>query len=93
MLLPEEKELRQFDRWGVERPSHDEHGTLLEELVPFKATKWWVEGNTLFAEGNHGVIANRIPNDYICTGMDDTGLPILEKIDIKESSAADRGAK
>lgn len=26
MQIPEEKELKQYDRWGVARPSHEEHG-------------------------------------------------------------------
>ena len=47
----------------------------------------------LYAEGNHGIVANKIPTDYICTGIDDKGLPILKKVAINKTSAADRGAK
>lgn len=94
MNLPDERELKQYDRWGVNRPTHEEHGEFdLDKLVPFKAHRWWCEGDLLYAEGNHGVVVNRIPVDYICLGTDENNLPILRKVDIKESSAADRGAK
>ena len=94
MQLPNENELKQFDRWGVERPSHEEHGEFTpEQLIPFEATRWWLEGDMLYAEGNHGIVANKIPTDYICTGIDDKALPILKKVAINKTSAADRGAK
>lgn len=84
MKLPNEQTLQQFDRWGADRPSHEEHGEFKpENLIPFKATRWWQEGNMLYAEGNLGVIANRIPVNYMCTGMDENNLPILKKFDIK----------
>ena len=83
MQIPDEKELKQYDRWGVQRPTHDEHGEFdPSKLVPFEATEWWLEGDLLFARGNHGVVANRIGTDYVCEGTDDKGLPILRKIDI-----------
>lgn len=86
MELPSDNELKQFSRWGVERPKHEEHGEFKRDmLVPFEATKWWLEGDMLYAEGNHGVVANRIPTDYICEGIDENNLPILRKIVIKES--------
>jgi len=86
MQLPEEKELKQYDRWGVQRPTHEEHGEFnVESLIPFKATKWWLEGDTLYAQGNHGVVANRIPSDYICVGMNEKNLPILQKVVITEA--------
>lgn len=72
---------RDYERWGVDPSAHEEHGHFNPSMLePFKASKWWVEGNMLYADGNHGKLAQRIPNDYICTGMDENGLPILEKI-------------
>lgn len=83
MQLPNEKELNQYDRWGVERPAHIEHGAFdPENLVPTTTKKWWVEGNYLMAETNHGLLAQRIPVDYICTGTDENNLPILKKVAI-----------
>ena len=81
MQLPNEKELGWYDRLGVARPLHQEHGTLdPKEFIPFKATKWWLEGDMLYAEGNHGTVANKIPPDFICEGTDEQGLPILRRI-------------
>lgn len=70
-----------YARWGVEPAAVHEHGQFDESLlVPFEATKWWMVGNVLHAEGNHGHLAHTIPTDYICKGMDENGLPILVKI-------------
>lgn len=81
MQLPSERELKQYDRWGVERPSHTEHGDFNpDNLIPFEATRWWVSGNELHADGNHGHFMQRIPTDYICTGTDENNLPIFKKI-------------
>lgn len=86
MILPTEKELREFERWGVSPPSHQDHGLteeqIREKLVPMEATRWWMEGNMLCADTNHGILKQRIPTDYICLGTDNRGLPILKKIDI-----------
>lgn len=70
----------QYKRWGVEPASHLEHEFDPSQLIPMRATSWRMEGNMLIAETNHGVLAQAIPTDYICFGMDDQGLPILKKI-------------
>lgn len=81
MNLPTDAERKQYERWGVEPPAHEEHGEFdASMLIPFKATRWWIEGNILYGEGNHGVISNAIPTNYICKGTDEQGLPILVKI-------------
>lgn len=81
MRLPDERELSQYDRWGVDRPTHEEHGEVKpEDFVPFEATKWWMEGNVLKAEGNHGIVANFLPTDVICVGTDKDNKPILRKV-------------
>ena len=79
----EEKELRQFDRWGVARPSHDPHGTIEEIRANLKranTSNWRLEGNVLYADSDFGPLVQTIPTDYICKGTDDQGLPILVKI-------------
>lgn len=84
MKLPSDKELEQFDRWGVPRPSHEEHGLkpeeIVEKLVPMEATRWWMEGNMLCAESNLGILKQAISTDYICTGVDKKGLPTFKKV-------------
>lgn len=71
-----------YVRWGVEPPSHVEHEFDASKLVAMEATRWWMEGNMLMAQTNHGVLAQPIPTNYICAGMDGDGLPILRKLDI-----------
>lgn len=83
--MDDEKRLRQFDKWGAPRPSHDPHGTPEEiraNLQPAVASSWHLEGNLLVAYTQHGIIKQTIPTNYICLGMDDKGLPILKKLDI-----------
>lgn len=81
MNLPSEQDRKQYERWGVDPPTHEEHGEFdANMLIPFKATNWWLEGNILYGKGNHGTVACPIPTDYICKGIDDQGLPILVKI-------------
>lgn len=72
----------EYAKWGVEPSKSHEHGQFDESmLIPFQADKWWIEGNMLHAEGNHGHFAAPIPTDYLCKGIDADGLPILVKID------------
>jgi hypothetical protein len=81
--MHDEKELRQFDRWGKERPSHEPHGTAEEIRANLKqavASSWRMEGNQLIAETQYGPLVQSVPTDVICRGMDDQGLPILVKL-------------
>lgn len=72
---------RLYAQAGAAEPFHQDHEFEPErDMVKFKATKWWLEGNVLHADGNHGHVAQTIPTDYICMGIDATGLPILKKI-------------
>lgn len=89
MAFNEERDLSgnrpsDYERWGVEAPVHAEHGVntddIAKHLIPMQATRWWMEGNILKAESNHGILAQPIPTDYICTGIDEKGLPILKKV-------------
>lgn len=70
----------QYKRWGVDPSTHVEHEFDPDQLIPAQATSWRMEGNMLIAETNHGVLAQTIPTDYICLGIDGQGLPILKKI-------------
>lgn len=73
-----------YERWGVEGPTSQAHGIkdeeILEKMIPMEASEWWMEGNMLKAKTNHGILAQRIPTNYICTGTTSDGLPILKKI-------------
>lgn len=73
--------LELYKKWGVNPPHHSNHGPFDEKnLESFQATRWWVEGNMLYAEGNHGILAQTIPSSHICHGMDENGLPILKPV-------------
>lgn len=83
MRLPSKDELEMYQRWGAEAPSHDEHGTIeeiRERMVRARAHQWYLEGNELVAETNHGPIRQRIPTDYILTGTDKNNLPVFKKV-------------
>lgn len=76
------------DEWyakqGVEPPERVSHGLTDSEIKSrmqqFKAVSWHLEGNLLVGQGDMGRLVQRIPTDYVCKGMDDEGLPILEKV-------------
>lgn len=87
MKLPDEKELKQYDRWGKDRPSHEEHGVvdtwenpLSDNLKSGNARNWRMEGNHLKADTDFGPLDQVISTDYICLGTDEKGLPILKKV-------------
>lgn len=73
-----------YARQGVEPPEKISHGItddkIIDNLVKFKATSWRQQGNQLIAEGEMGRLVQRIPSDVICKGMNEQGLPILEKV-------------
>lgn len=83
----DDKELKQFDRWGVKRPTHLPHGVtdtyenpLSEQLKRLDTSNWKLEGNELVCDTNQGPLRQCIPPDYVCHGTDENGLPILKKI-------------
>lgn len=84
--MEDEKELKQYDRWGVARPTHLSHGItdtlqnpLSEQIPKNHITKWRLEGNKLIATTDLGEVINYIPTDYILVGVENN-LPILKKI-------------
>lgn len=90
-----EKELKEFDKWGVPRPTHLPHGVtdtpenpLGEQLKRLKCTNWRMEGRKLICDTDQGVLVQFLPStDYICHGTDDNGMPILKKVDAKNTTS------
>lgn len=87
MNLPDEKELKQYDRWGKSRPSHDEHGVadtvehpLIERLVSGNPHNWVQEGYDLHCDTDFGHMVQRIPTNMILIGIDKKGLPKFKKL-------------
>lgn len=88
MQLPDEKQLREYDRWKVERPTHEEHGLadtwenpISSRLTGANARNWRMEGpGHLVADTDFGPLHQNVGLDYICLGTDAQGLPILKKL-------------
>ncbi len=77
------QELEQYVSWGVPPPTTEAHGTaetIRGNLKPLKTRNWRMKGNMLIADTDEGELAQTIPTDYICTGTDENGLPILKKV-------------
>lgn len=86
MQLPDDKELKQYDRWNVPRPDHIPHGMtdtpehpLGDQIPRLKTENWRLEGNRLTCDTEHGEFSQIIDPGYICLGEED-GLPILKKV-------------
>lgn len=82
----DEKELKWFDKMGVARPKHFDHGLvdtkenpLHTQLTKLKCSNWRSQGNYLLADTAEGVWSQRLDPAYICVGEED-GLPILRKV-------------
>lgn len=76
----EDKETKQFEKWGKTPPKHVEHGDINEKLERLQPTEWRLEGNRLIGETKMGTLVQNIPTNYILKGTDKNGLPIFEKI-------------
>lgn len=80
------QELKDFENWAVPLPSRQSHGLSVDDIAGrverLTPTNWRLEGNRLIADTPMGPLVNYIPVDYILTGTDDKGLPILQKIAI-----------
>lgn len=80
----------QNDSWyqkrGVTPPSSVSHGITVEDisktLEPVNPRNWRLEGNKLIADTDMGELVNYINTDYILTGTDKNGRPILTKIEL-----------
>lgn len=87
MQLPDEKELKWFERIKKAPPSHEEHGVvdtwehpLSESLLPSNPRNWRLSGNELSCDTDFGPLTQRIPPNYILLGEDKAHLPILKKL-------------
>lgn len=77
---PDTDAMRKLD---VALPTADEHGTdeeIRENLKPLMPYSWHLEGNKLVGMTDTGPFAQMIDPAYICKGIDNEGLPILEKV-------------
>lgn len=66
-----------------EAPATTTHITeedIMRNLTTPETRNWRLEGNQLTVETSLGRVTQTIPTDYICTGTDDKGMPILTKI-------------
>lgn len=87
MNLPDEKQLKEFDKWHKARPTLEQHGVqdtfdnpLSGQLLEAHPRNWRMEGNLLACDTDFGPLRQHISTDWICLGTDDKGLPILKKV-------------
>ena len=69
---------------GVEAPTHSAHMTdeqIQEHSKKLLPRSWKLEGNKLKGQTDMGELVLFIGTDYILTGTDEQGLPILKKVD------------
>ena len=68
----------------VTPPSFQAHGTeedILKKLKRLDCTNWRMEGpGNLICDTEMGPLVNRLSTDIIMTGVDEQGLPILNRI-------------
>lgn len=76
-----------YEKHGVAPPASTGHGATADDiaskLAPLKAKEWRQEGNYLIAVTDVGEFGQPIPTNLVLKGTDGSGLPILEKLDIK----------
>lgn len=75
-----------YRKLDVALPTADSHGTeedIRKNLTPLKPYSWHLEGNQLIGLTDTGKFAQTIDPNYICKGIDSSGMPILEKIVVK----------
>jgi len=74
-----------FKKNDLPAPSLETHGTdedIRDKLKPLKTWGWKLEGNQLSCQTDHGPLTQTIPSNYICLGTDDSGKPLLKKIEL-----------
>jgi hypothetical protein len=73
-----------FAKHGKEAPYHAAHGQvddISQNLVRVKTSNWCMTApGILECDTNMGVLRQSIPNDMVCHGTDDNGMPILAKV-------------
>jgi hypothetical protein len=81
--MQDDRVLKDFAKWGHTPPSSQSHGTedeIKNNMSKILPDKWYMEGNMLIGESDSGKICQFIPTDYICSGIDNKGLPVLTKV-------------
>lgn len=82
-MPPNEKELKDFAKWGQTPPTSNAHGdeeairNSMKRLMPHS---WTLSGNQLTGMTEAGPLVQSIPTDYILAGEDEKGLPIFRKV-------------
>lgn len=87
MQLPDDKELKFFERHQLQPPTHEEHGVvdtwehpLSDRLIKGNPRNWHLEGNMLSCQTDFGPLSQTIPADHILIGEDENHLPILKRL-------------
>lgn len=84
--MHDEKIVQQYSRWGKKPPTVHEHGVTRQDILdylaanPLQITDWHMEGNKLIGDTEFGPFVQFLPTDYILSGIDEKGLPILTKV-------------
>lgn len=53
---------------------------LRKNMKQLKPNSWVLRGNQLEGMTEYGKLVQTIPSDYICSGTDENGLPILKQV-------------
>lgn len=72
-----------YEQEGKELPSSQAHGSdddIRQKMVKLLPNSWHMSGNQLIGQTEMGRLVQHLPTNYICTGTDEKGLPILKKI-------------
>jgi hypothetical protein len=72
-----------YRKHGKNPPRHYEHGTedeIRDNMKLLKPNEWKLQGNKLIGKTDMGLLVQYIPTDYILTGADEDGLPVLKRV-------------
>lgn len=74
-----------YQELGLEPPEHIKHLTedeLREKLKVVSNHKWSQQGTTLRCTCELGTHATQIPPTHILTGTDESGRPVLKRVEV-----------
>jgi len=83
--MMDDKQIKDFNEWGVTPPSTVTHGSDLniqDSMKKLLPNSWKLEGNQLIGQTDMGELRQTIPTSHILVGSDPRGLPIFRKIDL-----------
>jgi hypothetical protein len=84
--LHDDKTLKQYDKWGVARPSQDKHGEdsfsnpISDQLKSLNPRNWRQMGNMLICDTDVGEMHQTIPTTHLLDKLDERGLPTFKKL-------------